>query len=469
MKLENKNIIFFHPDLGIGGAERLVIDAAVGLQNRGHKVVIYTSHCDPKHCFEEVRAGSLDVRVCGNSIFPASIFSKCSIICAILRQLHVIFLTYFTSELTNLKPDVFIVDQLSAGLPWLAYLHPDTKILFYCHFPDLLLTQNRANLWKSLYRIPFDYVEKYSMTFADSVVVNSGFTKRIVEKVFPNLANDKDIEVIYPCVYNRERKPKNEEKLQINLVDRQILLSINRFEKKKNIGLAISAYAGLNSHVRQGVRLIIAGGYDSKVQENFTCHNELLIFARSLGLKTQTIKKSLNSLDSLEDVDVLFLLSISDYMKDILLKSARLLIYTPTNEHFGIVPLEAMLAGVPVLAANTGGPLETVVQGQTGWLCSPDEISRWSEVIQNVFHRIPAEDLRMIGENGIKRVKQEFCQTKMIARFEETISKMSDTSRKSTRRFSFLMKSVGVIFSIIIAFLILKMRTIASSYNLYFS
>ncbi|RKF79602.1 Alpha-1,3/1,6-mannosyltransferase alg-2 [Golovinomyces cichoracearum] len=453
MKLENKNIIFFHPDLGIGGAERLIIDAAVGLQNRGNKVVIYTSHCDPQHCFEEVRAGSLDVRVCGNSIVPASIFSKCSIICAILRQLHVIFLTYFTSELTDLKPDVFIVDQLSAGLPWLAYLHPDTKILFYCHFPDLLLTQNRANLWKSLYRIPFDYVEKYSMTFADSVVVNSGFTKRIVERVFPNLANDKDIEVIYPCVYNRERKPKNEEKLEINLVDRQILLSINRFEKKKNIGLAISAYAGLNSHVRQGVRLIIAG----------------MRLRQSLGLKTQTIKKSLNSLDSLEDVDVLFLLSISDYIKDILLKSARLLIYTPTNEHFGIVPLEAMLAGVPVLAANTGGPLETVVQGQTGWLCSPDDISRWSEVIQNVFHRIPTEDLRMIGDNGIKRVKQEFCQTKMIARFEETISKMSDTSRKSTRRFSFLMKGVGVIFSIIIAFLILKMRTIAGSYNFYFS
>lgn len=52
-----KNIIFFHPDLGIGGAERLIIDAAVGLQNRGHKVVIFTSHCDPQHCFDEARDG----------------------------------------------------------------------------------------------------------------------------------------------------------------------------------------------------------------------------------------------------------------------------------------------------------------------------------------------------------------------------------------------------------------------------
>ncbi|RAL67018.1 hypothetical protein DID88_007798 [Monilinia fructigena] len=60
---KQKSIVFFHPDLGIGGAERLVIDAAVGLQNRGHKIVIFTSHCDPKHCFDEARDGTLDVRV----------------------------------------------------------------------------------------------------------------------------------------------------------------------------------------------------------------------------------------------------------------------------------------------------------------------------------------------------------------------------------------------------------------------
>lgn len=53
----SKSIVFVHPDLGIGGAERLVIDAAVGLQSRGHKVTILTSHCDPKHCFEEARDG----------------------------------------------------------------------------------------------------------------------------------------------------------------------------------------------------------------------------------------------------------------------------------------------------------------------------------------------------------------------------------------------------------------------------
>jgi len=58
-KTEAKNIVFFHPDLGIGGAERLIIDAAVGLQKRGHKVTIFTCHCDPQHCFDEARDGKL--------------------------------------------------------------------------------------------------------------------------------------------------------------------------------------------------------------------------------------------------------------------------------------------------------------------------------------------------------------------------------------------------------------------------
>src|ERR1700733_5181743 len=51
------NIVFIHPDLGIGGAERLIVDAAVGLQNLGHKVTIFTNHCHPAHCFEEARDG----------------------------------------------------------------------------------------------------------------------------------------------------------------------------------------------------------------------------------------------------------------------------------------------------------------------------------------------------------------------------------------------------------------------------
>ena len=59
--------------------------------------------------------------------------------------------------------------------------------------------------------------------------------------------------------------------------------------------------------------------------------------------------------------------------------NCSILLYTPAGEHFGIVPLEAMYCGTPVLAVNSGGPLETVDHGVTGWLVD-GQPNAWSEV-----------------------------------------------------------------------------------------
>jgi alpha-1,3/alpha-1,6-mannosyltransferase len=160
-----------------------------------------------------------------------------------------------------LKPDAFVVDQLSAGLPWLAYLYPAQRILFYCHFPDLLLAQGRSAWWKRAYRIPFDFLEEWSMSFADSIAVNSGFTKSIVAKVWPELPKKKDLQIVYPCVDIKEKKSEDGDAPVAAWKDRKIILSINRFERKKDIGLAIKAYAGLGKEGRKGVRLIVAGSF----------------------------------------------------------------------------------------------------------------------------------------------------------------------------------------------------------------
>ncbi|RFU80414.1 alpha-1,3 alpha-1,6-mannosyltransferase [Trichoderma arundinaceum] len=449
-------IVFFHPDLGIGGAERLVVDAAVGLQERGHHVVIFTNHCDPSHCFDECRDGTLDVRVHGAWPIPMSIFNRLTIVCAILRHLQLLVHITLSGELQALKPRAFVVDQLSAGLPLLRFLSPDAPILFYCHFPDLLLAQGRQSALKRLYRLPFDWIEEWSMGFAQAVAVNSEFTKGVVARTWPRLQEKVDTKVVYPCVDTTSRGGDLEDSSASSkdalLITNgyKIILSINRFERKKDIGLAVKAFAAIPEAARKGVRLVLAGGYDPRVAENVEYHTELERLASSHSLNHHTVTSfdasSLSSIPS--EASVLFLLSIPNSVKSSLLRVARLLVYTPSNEHFGIVPLEAMLARVPVLAANTGGPVETIRDSKTGWLRDPEDVGAWSTVMRDVLG-MADESLHRMGTDGEDRVRSLFGRDNMALRLETSINEI--LSQKHARPSLFL--PIGIIISLILAVL----------------
>ena len=152
--------------------------------------------------------------------------------------------------------------------------------------------------------------------------------------------------------------------------------------------------------------------------------------AESLGLSHATAKTIPTALAIPSNIEVLFLLSVPGAFKATLLRHAKLLVYTPTNEHFGIVPVEAMHEGVPVLAANTGGPLETVVEGQTGWLRDVKEVDQWTEVMRKVLVELTPSEIERLGRNGKARVKAEFSRTTMARRFEKVLAEMSNSKRK---------------------------------------
>ena len=162
-------VVFLHPDLGIGGGERAVIDAALALKSRDLDVEFVTAHHDVARCFEETRDGTLQVTVAGDWL-PRHIMGRCQALCAYIRMIYTaLYLVLFSGKVY----DIVFCDQISACIPFLRL--KSTKILFYCHFPDMLLTK-RESFLKRIYRGPIDWLEEKTTAMADCILVNSKFT-----------------------------------------------------------------------------------------------------------------------------------------------------------------------------------------------------------------------------------------------------------------------------------------------------
>ena len=252
----NVRVAFVHPDLGIGGAERLVVDAALALKSRGHTVRMFTAHHDPRHCFKETADGTLGV-ICRGDWLPRHICWKGYALWAYLRMIYLALYIVFFSKM---KFDVIICDQVSACIPILRWSR--SKILFYCHFPDQLLTTRKS--WaKKLYRWPIDALEEYTTGKADEVLVNSNFTSQVFHSTFMSLAHVQPT-ILYPSLnFAAFDQPPSELENVIPPQAKTIFLSINRYERKKNLPLAIKAFAQLVGQLgevdRSGVHLIMAG------------------------------------------------------------------------------------------------------------------------------------------------------------------------------------------------------------------
>src|SRR5579862_953196 len=84
----------------------------------------------------------------------------------------------------------------------------------------------------------------------------------------------------------------------------------------------------------------------------------------------------------------------------------------------------------PALAAANGGPLETILDGKTGWLRSPTVVREWTAVMHHVLTQCSAEDLQEMARAGREHVEQEFSERKMAERLDGEIEKMVKAPRR---------------------------------------
>lgn len=98
-------------------------------------------------------------------------------------------------------------------------------------------------------------------------------------------------------------------------------------------------------------------------------------------------------------------------------------------EPFGMVVTEAMAARRPVIAANAGGPLETVIDGVDGRLVDPQDAEALAAAIVEMAS--DRERCRAMGEAGFEKVRKHFDLPMVSARMKQIYQELVAEQNRS--------------------------------------
>jgi glycosyltransferase involved in cell wall biosynthesis len=160
------------------------------------------------------------------------------------------------------------------------------------------------------------------------------------------------------------------------------IVVVGRLVERKGVADVISALAEV-----PGAELVVAGGPPAAELGGDPEARRLAAVARDAGVEDRVRLRGRLARDEVPP----------------LLRSADVVACVPWYEPFGIVPLEAMACGVPVIASAVGGMLDTVVDGVTGLHVAPREPSRLAAALRSLL----ADDERRhaMGAEGVQRAR----------------------------------------------------------------
>jgi glycosyltransferase involved in cell wall biosynthesis len=161
------------------------------------------------------------------------------------------------------------------------------------------------------------------------------------------------------------------------------LVAACRLVERKGIGNAISALAEV-----PGAELHVAGGPDVSELAGDAEARRLRALAEETGVGDRVVLRG----------------RVSREAMPALLRSADAVLCVPWYEPFGIVPLEAMACGVPVVATAVGGQIDSVVHGVTGVHVPPRDPAALATALRELLaDRAHREEL---GREGCKRARR---------------------------------------------------------------
>ncbi|MDD4136164.1 MAG: glycosyltransferase [Candidatus Shapirobacteria bacterium] len=157
-----------------------------------------------------------------------------------------------------------------------------------------------------------------------------------------------------------------------------------------------------------GGRLARAKRYDIAIKACNQLNLKLKIFGRDFAGFSDELKAIAGS-------TIEFLGEVTQSQKDRLYSQAKAFIFCSDNEDFGMVPVESMAHGCPVIAYQSGGTTETVIDGKTGVFFNELTPKSCATAIQKF------QKLKIKSEDCISRAS-DFSTQKFISKIKNLIS-----------------------------------------------
>lgn len=353
---ERLKLALYHPWIYLsGGIERSILEL---LMRSRHDWTVYTHHFDGEATFPELL--DQDVREMGKPISVRR--SLGPLVRAGARIASSRFPVGGEQGLLVSSEGLGDLAVARARIPAVAYCHTPLKIVHdqvtrsRLEADHPILRQALRVLGPSFSAVDRRMWRRYQHAFA-----NSNETRDRIGQA--RLADPADVEVLHPGVdtarFTYGDAPRED-----------LFLVAGRIMWQKNIELAIDA---LREARAQGstAELVVAGAVDEKSQP----------YLESLRQRAA-------------DLPVRFVVNPSDHELRDLYRRCKALLFTPPNEDWGIVPLEAMACGAPVIAVDAGGPRESVLHEVTGWLV-PGHVSAFAATMRSYEAMSPLAVERM--------------------------------------------------------------------------
>ncbi len=235
------------------------------------------------------------------------------------------------------------------------------------------------------------------MTRGDLVIANSGFTRDHIlseHALSPDrvavVPEGVDTRRFDPAAVSPDRVAAIRSAWGLGTDDhRRLILCAARLTSWKGQGAAIEAFAARPR--RENAVLVLAGRIESEAYAE-----ALLRLARNRG-----VSDAVRFVGQIDDMPAVLLAA------DIVLAPSR------AAESFGRSVVEAAAMERPVIASAIGAHLETVVDGETGWLVGPTDLEAWTRTLGAAL-RTPPGMLEAMGRRARARAVDRYSLDAMV-------------------------------------------------------